>query len=215
MAMADDFESVWQDTDPSFTAAFDQAWQSHVAGGLPVGAAISTRAGELLATGRNRVYDARGGADPLQRSPIAHAEMNALGSIPDDTDLADCILYSTHQPCSMCESAIQFSDVGKTRFLASDPSGIKPGETYTYFPGTDPRLGLVANVMFLHNVAAVRGPDSGMLSANRIGEPGAVDLALALLQRQVWIGRDDVSVDRAIAAVGADLSGASDGPHIS
>jgi hypothetical protein len=54
-----------------------------------------------------------------------------------------------------------------------------------------------------------------MLSANRIGEPGAVDLALALLRRQVWIGRDDVSVDRAIAAIWADLGGISDGPHIS
>lgn len=160
----------------------------------------------MLSTGRNRVYDERGGADPLQRSPIAHAEMNALGSIPDDTDLPDCILYSTHRPCSMCEAAIQFSDVGETRFLASDPSAITPGATYEYFPGIDPRLGLGVNVMFLHNVAAVGGPESDVVLANRAGEPGAVKLALELVERQIWTGRHDQSVERALAAVWPELT---------
>jgi len=209
---ADGFNSVWLDTDPFFRVTLGLAWDSLVRRGLPVGAAISTGAGEVLSTGRNRVYDARGGADPLQRTPIAHAEMNALASIPHGADLSGCIIYSTHRPCRMCDAAILFSEVGETRFLASDPSDVSPGETYSYFPGTDPRLGLAANVMFLHNVAAVAGPDSDTVVTNRIGEPEAVELALTLAERRTWSDHGDLSVEQAIGTVWTELSSINRNP---
>ena len=50
----------------------------HWSRGWPVGAVVVDDKDRIVAEGRNRAYDAPGGQDRLQRTPIAHAEMNAL-----------------------------------------------------------------------------------------------------------------------------------------
>ncbi|KGE12668.1 nucleoside deaminase [Sphingobacterium deserti] len=46
--------------------------------------------------------------------PTAHAEMNAIrkaAKILESTDLAGCVLYTSGEPCSMCLSAIYWSNI--------------------------------------------------------------------------------------------------------
>lgn len=86
------------------------------------GAVIVTSNGERVGEGRNRAYDPAGGTDRLQRTPIAHAEMNALAAIGTGTELGDLTLRSSHQPCLTCAAACEFTGVGRVAFVAPDPS---------------------------------------------------------------------------------------------
>jgi tRNA(Arg) A34 adenosine deaminase TadA len=83
---------------------------------------IVTSNGERVGEGRNRAYDPAGGTDRLQRTPIAHAEMNALAAISTGTELGDLTLRSSHQPCLTCAAACEFTGVGRVAFVAPDPS---------------------------------------------------------------------------------------------
>jgi tRNA(Arg) A34 adenosine deaminase TadA len=73
-----DLDAMWLQADAVLLRCLELAHQSFLAGGLPVGSVIVAGSGEQVSEGRNRVYDPAGGADLLQRTPIAHAEMNAL-----------------------------------------------------------------------------------------------------------------------------------------
>jgi hypothetical protein len=101
----------------------------------------------------------------------------------------------------MCQAAADFVGVGNVECLVSDPSDLKPGDVYSFTPGVDPRVGLGANVMFLHNIASVAGPQSDILARNRIGEPGDVALALELVEKRLWIDVDGLAVDAALAGI--------------
>jgi tRNA(Arg) A34 adenosine deaminase TadA len=206
MSSPGEFPSVWLATDAAFRAALDEAWKSVMSRGLPVGAVVATSDGVILSRGRNRVYDEQAGIEPLQRTPLAHAEMNALAAMTVGTDLSQCVLYSTHRPCSMCQAAAAFVEVGEIQFLVSDPSELEPGDVYSFAPGVDSRLGLGANVMFLHNVVTVAGPESEILGRNRVGELGVVEFALTLAERRVWIDSVGLSVDTALAGIWVELS---------
>lgn len=65
---------------------------------VPVGCAIVDKFGNILATGRN--------ATNKTRNSMHHAEILALARIPFDTDLSECILYVTIEPCIMCAAAL-------------------------------------------------------------------------------------------------------------
>lgn len=192
--------------DVAFRSALAEAWTSLQNRGLPVGAVVSSIDGVQLSRGRNRVYDAHGGSDPLQETPLAHAEINALAAVPSDRDLSRCILYSTHQPCSMCQAAVEFVDIADVRFLVSDPSALEPPDRYSFDAHIDTRFGLAANVMFLHNIAAVAGPDNGILARNRVGERGVVDLALELVAAGSWTDNESLPLEPALGGIWAQLS---------
>jgi tRNA(adenine34) deaminase len=98
-------------------AALAEARAAADAGEVPVGAAV-TRAGEVIATGRNRM---RGGNDPT-----AHAEMVALRAAAaalGTSRLDGCDLWVTLEPCAMCAGAIALSRIGRLYFAAADPKG--------------------------------------------------------------------------------------------
>lgn len=100
--------------------ALDLAWQSFCAGSLGIGAVV-TRAGDVVATGRNRLAEQDPGDDVLAGTSIAHAEMNALaklrwGAPPDGLEL-----WTTLQPCLQCLGAIRLSPVPRVHVLAPDP----------------------------------------------------------------------------------------------
>jgi tRNA(Arg) A34 adenosine deaminase TadA len=150
-----------------------------------VGAALS-RGNDIVSEGRNRVYDEAGGTDPLQRTAIAHAEMNAITSARD-ADLAECALWSTHEPCIMCAGAAVITEIAAVHYLATDPSsGDTPGPYRSSGP-TDPIWTVVANVLFLHNVAWVAGRDSPMLERNRDAEYEVTSLAIDLVADEALI----------------------------
>lgn len=77
-AVPEEFTAAWQRLAPAARRCLELAHRCLRDGGLAVGAVLTDEAGAVVAEGRNRAYDPRGGDDVLQGTPLAHAEMNAL-----------------------------------------------------------------------------------------------------------------------------------------
>lgn len=89
-------------------AAFDE-------GEVPVGAVLVCK-GRILARGHNMTE--------RLNDPTAHAEMLALSSATGSIGgkyLGDCTLYVTVEPCPMCAAALNWAQVGRVVYGASDP----------------------------------------------------------------------------------------------
>ena len=84
-------------------------------GEIPIGAVIVCR-GRIIGKGHNmteRLHD-----------PTAHAEMIAITAATEAIGgkyLNDCTLYVTIEPCPMCSGALNWAQVGRIVFGASDP----------------------------------------------------------------------------------------------
>jgi tRNA(adenine34) deaminase len=82
---------------------------------VPVGA-IVVQNGEVIGIGRNRVEELR--------SPLAHAEMEALQAalkFVGEKRLPDAELYCTLEPCFLCAGAILHTRIRRVVFGARDP----------------------------------------------------------------------------------------------
>jgi tRNA(Arg) A34 adenosine deaminase TadA len=166
-------DTAWGEADGALVRCLELAHQSFLAGGLPVGSVITASNGERIGEGRNRAYDPPGGTDRLQRTPIAHAEMNALAAVDTGTDLGGLTLWSSHRPCAMCAAACAFTGVGIVAFIAPDPSD----DDSHYDPrAIEPEWVVVANLLFLSGVAAYSGSSSSMIIRARQREPEIVEL---------------------------------------
>jgi tRNA(Arg) A34 adenosine deaminase TadA len=163
-----DLETMWTQAAPPLIRCLELAHESFLTRGLPVGAVIVTNDGTRVSEGRNRAYDPAGGPARLQRTPIAHAEMNALAGIGTGTDLTQLTLWSSHQPCAMCAAACVFTGVSRVVFIAPDPSDSRPVPDPD---GIAPEWIVVANLLFLSGVAAYSGPSSPMIARARQREP--------------------------------------------
>jgi tRNA(Arg) A34 adenosine deaminase TadA len=98
--------------------ALDEAERAGVLGEVPIGAALVSAKGEVLARAGNRML--------AMHDPTAHAELLAireacakLGS----ERLVGCDLYVTLEPCAMCAAAISFARIRRLYFGAADPKG--------------------------------------------------------------------------------------------
>lgn len=180
------FAQAWNDLDVRFRVALSQAWSSFRSRGLPVGAVVAIN-DEVVSVGRNRVYDPAGGDDPLQRTPLAHAEMNAIASAPEDVDLSDCDVWTTHSPCSMCSAAIEFTEIATVHYLATDPSSTSSDLRFASSGRSSDLWVVVANALFLHNVAWVAGEDHPIVSRCQRLEPEITSLALGLVADETLI----------------------------
>ena len=97
--------------------ALDEARAAAAAGEVPVGAVV-TRAGAIVASGRNRMR--------LDNDPTAHAEMVAIRAAAaalGTSRLDGCDLWVTLEPCAMCAGAIALARIRRLYFAASDPKG--------------------------------------------------------------------------------------------
>lgn len=77
-------------------------------------AAAVMQGGRVIAMGENEVR--------LQADPTRHAEMVAITRAArelDTSNLSDCVLISTLQPCEMCLSAMRFVGIGRVVFAAT------------------------------------------------------------------------------------------------
>ncbi|MFI1221018.1 MULTISPECIES: nucleoside deaminase [unclassified Streptomyces] len=171
----DGFDAAWAAAPEAVRRSLELAYEALRAGGLAVGSVLVDPAGVILAEGRNHAYDTGPGHGPLRGTPLAHAELNALGSARTEWDLGTVTLWSTQEPCSMCAAAAAFTGVGAVRFLAPDPwalatgnEGSSPGARMTGGPWL-----VAANVMFLKSVseAGEAGEESATVSRNRLLEP--------------------------------------------
>ncbi|MGE7389432.1 deaminase [Streptomyces sp. NPDC004126] len=173
-----EFGTAWRSAPEAVRRALELAHAALAAGGLAVGAVLTDPAGRVLAQGRNEAYEPPGegpGAGPLRGTPLAHAEMNALGAARTGWDLGSATLWSTQEPCAMCAAAAGFTGVGAVRYLAPDPWALAEGcdGASGAEPVGDPVWLLAANVMFLRSVAvAAAGPaEPAILSHHRAVEP--------------------------------------------
>ena len=113
--------------------ALDEADVAASKGEVPVGCAIVSATGELLATGHN--------LRETNEDPTAHAEVVAIRLAAEKLGtwrLEDTTLYATLEPCVMCAGAMVNARVGRLVYGAADP---KAGACTTLFTiGTDTRL---------------------------------------------------------------------------
>ena len=97
--------------------ALDDARACAEAGEVPV-AAVVTRGGEVIATGRNRMRELN--------DPTAHAEvvaMRAAAAALGSSRLDGCDLWVTLEPCAMCAGAMALARIDRLYFAAGDPKG--------------------------------------------------------------------------------------------
>jgi tRNA(Arg) A34 adenosine deaminase TadA len=106
--------------EPAWRECFELAWEGFRAGSLPVGAVLADPSGAIVSRGRNRLSDDSAPAGQVSGSFIAHAEINALATLPPG-DYTGFTLYSTLEPCFLCTAALRHSHVGAVRFAAPDP----------------------------------------------------------------------------------------------
>ena len=97
--------------------ALKAAESARESGEVPIGCVI-VRDGEVIATAGNRTL--------AERDPTAHAEMIAIrkaAATIGSERLADCDLYVTLEPCTMCTGAISFARIRRLYYGAADPKG--------------------------------------------------------------------------------------------
>jgi tRNA(adenine34) deaminase len=97
--------------------ALEEARAAQARGEVPVGCVI-VRAGEVIARAGNRTI--------ADRDPTAHAELLAIrqaAAALGSERLADCDLYVTLEPCTMCAAAMAFARIRRLYFGAADPKG--------------------------------------------------------------------------------------------
>ncbi len=111
---------AWADLPEPWPTCFRLAWESFRAGSVPVGAVLVDAGGAVVATGRNRRGEPTGPAGQLAGSSVAHAEVNALATLPPG-HYTGHTLYTTLEPCLLCTAALRYSHVGTVHFAAEDP----------------------------------------------------------------------------------------------
>jgi len=115
---------LWERLSGPWHACVELAWEAHRAGSLPIGAVVADARGNVLARGRNRIHESSGKDGHLFGHKLAHAEVNALVTLDHDgREPAECILYTTTEPCPLCVGAVRMADVREVRYAAREPWG--------------------------------------------------------------------------------------------
>src|SRR3954466_7049916 len=85
--------------------ALEQARFGRTEGGIPIGAAVFTRSGELLSRGHNRRVQ--------EGDPSMHAEIDAFRRAGRQKSYRDLVLVTTLAPCWYCSGLIRQFRFGK------------------------------------------------------------------------------------------------------
>ena len=97
------------------TEALKEAKAAADKGEVPVGAVIVCQ---------NRIIARAHNLTETLQDPTAHAEMQAITSATHAIGgkyLPDCSLYVSLEPCVMCAGALQWAQIGRLVYGASDP----------------------------------------------------------------------------------------------
>ena len=104
--------------DEIMALALAEAEAAGARGEVPVGAAVVSADGAILARDGNRIVE--------RHDPTAHAEMLVLRAAAvalANERLVGASLFVTLEPCAMCAAAASFARVARVVFAADDPKG--------------------------------------------------------------------------------------------
>ena len=99
--------------------ALEEARYSRAEGGIPIGAALFTRSGELVSSGHNRRVQ--------QGDPTMHGETDAFRRAGRRKSYHDLIMVTTLAPCWYCCGLVRQFQIGK----------VIVGESRTFAGGVD------------------------------------------------------------------------------
>jgi len=101
--------------------ALQLGWEAFQTGNIGVGAVVTGPDGQVVSTGRNRLADREAPAGQLFGTSVAHAEINALATVPFRVHARELILTTTLQPCLQCSAVIRMAPIALVRVLGADP----------------------------------------------------------------------------------------------
>ncbi|KAI9835197.1 MAG: hypothetical protein M1819_002567 [Sarea resinae] len=110
------------DQDPGFLAALEEARKGAAEGGIPIGAALVSRDGQILGRGHNMRVQ--------KSSATLHAEISCLentGRLPGAA-YKGATMYTTLSPCDMCTGACVM--YGVRRVVLGENNTFVGGEAY-------------------------------------------------------------------------------------
>jgi tRNA(adenine34) deaminase len=99
----------------------DLAWEAYCAGSLPIAAVITDELGNIVATGRNRIFEANKVEPYISNNSLAHAEVNAILALGKTIKPKQCTLYTTTEPCPLCMGALRMAGFVKAVYACRDP----------------------------------------------------------------------------------------------
>ncbi|RIW28262.1 nucleoside deaminase [Bacillus salacetis] len=114
---------MWESLPEQWKKCFEEAWTAYCSGSFPIGAAITDENGEVISTGRNKVYEKNYEEGQVCSNKIAHAEINAILKIDNletNKNRKKYSIYSTMEPCALCFGAIVMSGIKNIHFAAGD-----------------------------------------------------------------------------------------------
>jgi tRNA(adenine34) deaminase len=112
---------MWLSLDPYWQEAFRLAWQSFCNGTIPIGCVIVNDQGEVVARGRNAIFDTSS-THPLAGTVMAHAEMMALSQLKEKEhpNIRTYTLYTTLEPCPMCFGTLVMMHIRHVKYAGRD-----------------------------------------------------------------------------------------------
>ncbi len=113
--------NMWKNLNVPWQEAFALAWESYKKKTTPIGAVIVDENQQIIARGRNRIYDL-GSSSSLSGTDMAHAEMAAMIQLKakEHPNIRSYTLYTTMEPCPMCMGAILMMHICKLEYAAKD-----------------------------------------------------------------------------------------------
>jgi tRNA(adenine34) deaminase len=148
--MYDSLSKPWQ-------VCVDLAWEAYCAGSLPIAAVIVDESENIVATGRNCLFETEKVEPYLSNNSLAHAEVNAILALDKTIKPSSCTLYTTTEPCPLCMGALRMAGFVKAVYACRDPWAGCSGmvESVPYLKDKKMRVDYLGNEAFENVLAAL------------------------------------------------------------
>ncbi|MFW6243195.1 MAG: nucleoside deaminase [bacterium] len=112
----------WKEIPKPWRVSFKQAFTSYMHGSVPIGAIITDDNGNIIAKGRNRIFEKESPSNQISWNKLAHAEINALLKVSyhEHENIENYTLYTTMEPCPQCFGALSMSSIKNLKYAAED-----------------------------------------------------------------------------------------------
>jgi tRNA(adenine34) deaminase len=184
--MYDSLSKPWQ-------VCVDLAWEAYCAGSLPIAAVIVDESENIVATGRNRLFETEKVEPYLSNNSLAHAEVNAILALGKTIKPSSCTLYTTTEPCPLCMGALRMAGFVKAVYACRDPwaGSSSMTESVPYLKDKNMRVEYLGNEDFENVLAAllletdhIQGLEGEFFESWFAVMPNAVETARALSASQ-------------------------------